>query len=402
VARTKSTLVDSIDDAVNHITRLFLQQCTYGAQTKALPSEFAACGQFIGEDAATIPQHGFHGISAALRVLGPCTSDECRALVQRLVSYCEACFGIHPTLTLERNDLVDDTENVIKLGELLYALAFVPAAQVENRLVRHVAKRLREAAIDNKGWGYFIGESIPQLLPTAYALRGLAKHGYDVNFAREFILNALRTGGQSEHSSASDVTTAIASIFCITFSSESSAEQTAELREHFASAWRALESLMGEDVEQNVEYWHGSETHYVRIPWQMYLLSLASQLSFWRFASFRSQTRLRALVESVRSDSFGYPYSGTHLSSRTNSIAYDILTIIRGNLRRFFALRVGYLIDRTRVIAGSRPVRVLASLIAAVIILYSIGQWWTKAEAADLAPKFVASILVWMLAVGRR
>ena len=81
MARTKSTLVDSIDDAVNHITKLFLQQCTYGAQTKALPSEFAACGQFIGEDAATIPQHGFHGISAALRVLGPCTSDECRALV---------------------------------------------------------------------------------------------------------------------------------------------------------------------------------------------------------------------------------------------------------------------------------------------------------------------------------
>jgi len=313
----------------------------------------------------------------------------------------EACFGIHPTEKLEPNDLLDDTQNVIKIGELLYALAFVPAAQGENRLARHIAQRLMETAIDNKGWGYFIDDSVPELLPTAYALRGLARHGYDVGFAREFILSALRARHQSPQPTASDVTTAIASIFCITFSSEGSSD-TAVLREYFVSSWRELESVMGEDVEQNVEYWHGSETHYVRIPWQMYLLALASQLSFWRFASFRGQTRLRALIDSIRTDSFRYPYSGTHLSSRTNSIAYDILTIIRSDLRRFFALRVGYVFDRTRVIAGSRSVRLLASAVAAVIIVYSLREWWMKAHAADLAPKFVASFLVWMLALGRR
>src|SRR5438128_570593 len=100
---------------------MFLHQCAYGAQTKRLRNEYAACGQFIGGNAEAIEQHGLHGISAALRVLGPCPSDECRSIVRRLVSYCEAAFKVDDNLHLASDmDLRgDDKQNVIKIGELL-------------------------------------------------------------------------------------------------------------------------------------------------------------------------------------------------------------------------------------------------------------------------------------------
>src|SRR5215472_5153882 len=127
MASNEPNLVDRINDAQQRITSVFLRQCTSGAQTKRLPPEFAACGQFIGGDAEAIPQYGLHGISAALRVLGPCQSDECRSIVLRLVSYCEASFGVNSGSQLSADlDLRDpDKQNVIKLGELLHGLSVV-------------------------------------------------------------------------------------------------------------------------------------------------------------------------------------------------------------------------------------------------------------------------------------
>src|SRR5947207_12810239 len=110
-----------MEAALERITGVFVQQCMYGAQTKSLPTEFASCGQFIGDEAAKIEQYGLHGTAAALRVVGPSQSDTDRALVAKLVAYCEACFQIHPSLSLSANQRIpdQDLENVIKLGELL-------------------------------------------------------------------------------------------------------------------------------------------------------------------------------------------------------------------------------------------------------------------------------------------
>src|SRR5690242_1783092 len=76
VNEKKSNLIERINVAQQRVTTMFVRQCGYGEQTKRLPNGLAACGQFVGAEA--IPQRGLHGISAALRVLGPCPSEECR------------------------------------------------------------------------------------------------------------------------------------------------------------------------------------------------------------------------------------------------------------------------------------------------------------------------------------
>ena len=124
-------IVGDIDRSVQGIVELFTQQCEHGAQTESFPPEMATCGQFIGDEARNIAQYGLHGIAAALRVLGTQSSEECRLLVTRLVTYCEVLFQIHPSLTLAPEQRVGDTDNVIKLGELLYGLSFVSAVHAE-------------------------------------------------------------------------------------------------------------------------------------------------------------------------------------------------------------------------------------------------------------------------------
>lgn len=103
MTQAEPNLTDRIEEAQKKITELFLRQCVQGAQTRKLPDEFAACGQFIAGNAEEIIQLGLHGISAALRVLGPCHSAECGAIVGRLVAYCEASFRVHPTLQIDQN-----------------------------------------------------------------------------------------------------------------------------------------------------------------------------------------------------------------------------------------------------------------------------------------------------------
>jgi hypothetical protein len=404
MSNKQPNLIEQIASAQRRTTELFLRQCTYGEQTKILSAEFAACGQFIGEDAENIGQHGLHGISAAVRVLGPCQSQECRTVVHKIVTYCEASFGVHPTLPkLPHLDERHDTQNVIKLGELLYALSFVTTAQAErDRLVNHVSKLLQGSLIGGQGWGYFLGDTEPQLLPTAYSARGLAENGYDIVAPRRFLQESLAQRESSTQNDAADLTTTVACAYCMTFYRGSNPRDSA-LRGTFISAWKSLEPLLAEDIEQNLEYWRGTETHYVRVPWQLYLLALASEYSPWRFATFRSQRRLKAVIRAIQSNSFKYPYSGSRLSSRTNSVAFDALSEIRTRIRHLIFLDIAFAIDYVRVSAGSRFVRYVVVVLALVLIFYSAHQWWRNARTiSDLAPHFISGLIMLMLAWARR
>lgn len=398
-----STLAQQIELALQKVTDAFLQQCKHGAQTTSLSQDFAACGQFIGEDAKEIEQHGLHGISAALRVLGPCQSEDCRLIVRRIVSYCEANFGVHPTLPkVSHLDQRSDTSNVIKLGELLYGLSFVATAQAQrDTLVNCVAAKLKGSLIDGNAWGYFLGDTDPELLPTAFAARGLAAHGFDIAAPGKFLLDGLTKKGISSGVEAVDLTTAVACTFCMIFSRDRNL-QNAPLRSKFNSAWRSLEPLLAEDIEQNVEYWHEKDTHYVRIPWQLYLLALASEYSLWRFGGFRAQRRLRAVMTALQSGSFKYPYSGKYVSSRTHAVAYDALATIRSRTRGTGMLRLINSIDRIRVFAGSRIMRAVLTGLVLVIILCSVVQWFHTGKLADVAPELLASFLALVLGWARK
>ena len=401
----KLSLIDRIADAQQRITDLLLHQCEYGAQTKLLPPEFAACGQFVGGDAEAIQQYGLHGISAALRVLGACQSDECRRIVKRLVSFCEASFGVnHAYVVRPKFTGMGDSQNVIKLGELLYGLSFVTTAQADRGpLVQHIADRLKTCIVDDRGWGYFLDETEVELLPTAYAVRGLAQNGFnsDIRGVRKSLLESLAARAHSSDTSAVDVTTAVACTYCLTFCLGADSEDSV-LEDTFLSTWRSLEPLLSEDIEQNVEYWRGKVTHYLRIPFQLYLLALASKYSQRRLAGFRAQRRLNSIIDALRSTSFKYPYSGAYLSSRTNGIAYDALAAIRERARNVVYLHLAYGADYVRGLAGSRPVRVIAAILAGLVICYSIRQWALTGKLADLAPELLAGFVTLILAWARR
>jgi hypothetical protein len=405
VATTEPNLTDRIDEAQLKITQQFLQQCTHGAQTRRLPNEFAACGQFIAGEAEEIEQFGLHGISAALRVLAPCHSTECGAIVGRLVTYCEAIFGVNPSHQIDTNcDLKsEDKQNVIKLGELLYGLSFVTAAQADRGpLIRHIADQLLSSMRNDKGWGYFLAGSVPELLPTAYAVRGLAQNGFDTRGPQRFLLDGLDMRKQFAHPSHADLTTAVACTYCLTFCGTVSDEEKTILRNAFLSEWRAFEPLLGEDFEQNLEYWHGKQTEYVRIPFQLYLLALAAEYSFWRFASYYAQRSLQAVVDALRTGSFKYSYSGECLSSRTNSIAFDVILVIRSRIRHRLWLNLANSWDRVRVFFGSKTFRVSAALVAFSFVGWAVWEWSKTGKVADLAPELLAGILMFFLTLGRR
>jgi hypothetical protein len=401
VDEKRPNLIERMNEAQQHVTAMFVHQCAFGEQTKRLPATMAACGQFVGAEA--IPQRGLHGISAALRVLGPCSSKECKEIVAKIVSYCEALFGVNTGVQLDESLAVAevDKNNVIKLGELLYGLSFVTTAQAEqDRLIRHIAKLLNDSFIGGKGWGYFLNDAQVELLPTAYALRGLAENGFDVTAARKFLLESLAAPSQSATSPA-DLTTAVACTYCLTFYRNSSVEQDPLLRKAFLDVWSSLEPILEEDIEQNLEYW-GDGTYYVRIPWQLYLLALASEYSRWRFAGFRAQQCLNRVVDALRRDSFKYAYSGTYLSSRTNSVAFEVLVAIRERVRYLLWIRIANVIDSARVFAGSRLVRRIAATLALGIILYSSWQWMQSVKLSELAPHFISGVIILLLAWGRR
>ena len=295
-----------------------------------------------------------------------------------------------------------DTDNVIKLGELLYGLSFVSAVHVEgNRLARHIADQLQRSLIEGRAWGHFIGDAEVQLLPTAYALRGLARHNYNVTAPRKYILDHLAKKHHTLDASPADLTTAIACAYCLTFSNDASSHEETVSR-IFQSAWRALEPLLDEDVEQNLEYWREKETHYVRVPWQLYLLALASEHRFWRFTSFRAQRRLRAILLALQQTRFRYPYSGRYMSSRTHAIAFDVLDAIRQRTRKLTMLPIAYGLDRIRTVVGARWVRWAAVALAIGLMAYSTLQWQKTGNLAELAPDFIASVVVLLLAWARR
>ena len=399
---TNRQLRKTIRSALRRVESLFLRQCEYGAQTRTLDQRHAACGQFIGQGAENNQQRGLHGIAAALRVLSSCRSDASQRIVRRLVRYCTACFAAPATVAAEGGLLDDRTlDNVIKLGELLHALSFVTGAEAE-QLAHLVIGRLQESKIQDRGWGHFLDSEEPELLSSAYAIRGLAAQNENVTGPTEWIVKSLKERRTTKFESHADVTTAVACAYCLTFAKAFSGDDTV-LATTFAKAWTVMERTFTEDLEQNLEYSHIGENHYVRVPMQLYLLALACDYGQREFASLQAQRRLTSILTDLENSSFKYPYSGALLSSRTNAIAYDVLDIVETKLRSLWLVPVAAWVDWLRVHIGSRLFRGSAVAVATLLVLWSVVQWANgHPSVGDFAPGLVNAALVAILAWGRR
>jgi hypothetical protein len=400
-----------IEEARRHIADRFLNQCIYGEQTRTLPLDVKACGQFL--HAKGSPHRGIYGTAAAIRVLAEDERPEVRRLLPELIKYAQNRRSIEESLLPVKDkrrsrlneQILRDDGNVIKVSELLFALASVQGAiHSTQNLAKELADRLMTSKIDPRGWGYFLDQrdGDPQLLPTAHAVRALAKHGYDVSREAQFLENALTPPALGAQPARADISVRVFCLFVLCFLSKTqTSAREEELRQKFRPIWRALESLLNDDIEQNIEYARKGVHFYVRVPWQLYLLALACRLAPLRsFASHAAQSRLESIVKAVAgAEGFLYPHSGEWVSSRTNAILYDVLEIIGDQQPRSSALLLPALaVDRARKALNSTIVIVMCYATAAILMGLSIYQFKKQAGGLkELAPNFLSWIVLLLL-----
>jgi hypothetical protein len=194
-------------------------------------------------------------------------------------------------------------------------------------------------------------------------------------------------------------------VFCLYVMTVLTAGQTESeerqfLRDTFDRIWHRLEPLLSDDLEQNIEYWDGGETRYVRIPWQPYLLALASYYRVHRrFSSQVAQTKLAHILDMVKNDSYLYPYSGKFLSSRTYAILYEALGMIHRNIEHRQMLSLFLLWDCAVRLMRTKTARYLVFALGTIILVYVSYRWYPIRREEDYSAIFVNIISAWLFYV---
>jgi hypothetical protein len=314
--------------ASDHIESLFLETCLNGAQSADLPSGVFACGHYL--DTPGRNQRGLHGMAAAVRVLAQSSVPRAPEAVRGLVAYLE------DRETLERNRPVSPVEDTsteawlardnlktIKNAEILYALSFVRRGVANvDRLVSTYVDRL---ATDNPhGWPVFLDEppGSADLLPTAYAIRALASHGYSTARQQDYLRNAVVQ--DDSHTAPPYVrvltTLAVAELGLL---------PAPDIADILADLWTQLEPELALDVEAKIDFLRDRRHEYVYVPWQLYLLAAHASVNAWTSDSVaRARTKLARVVSEVSRGGYVYPASGGRLSTRTHGILYDVIQTV--------------------------------------------------------------------------
>ena len=366
-------------------------------------AQAAALGQHLH---AASPQRGLHGTAAAIEVLAQTSGTEAQDLTRRLVHYVDEIRAIEQAFAappISQRDVEASQRNVIKMSEVLYGLAAVPTSMApREQLARSIADTLVKHRAADGGWPYFMADEAKpsDVLPTAYATRALASHGYDVSLSVNFLLDSLVKASSDQ----TDIFVEVLIIYVLCYLPEMY-RRDKELKKSFEETWLRLSALLNQDVEANIEYLT-SRINYVRIPWQLYLLGAAVHLSpYRRFASASAQRRLRFILEGVHvKGGLLYPHSGRDLSSRTNAILFDVLNKIDGELAiRRLPLKPFVWIEAFKSAIASRPFLYTVRIVVFCLIVYVIVRWFLSGSRgiADLAPELLSSALL-ILLTGRR
>lgn len=380
------------------IEEMTSRQVDEGRQSRELPAGFKSCGQFLGEP--NRPQRGLHGVAAAIETLKYSRQPERDSMLAQLVEY----LANRPTLDPDKSP--HDASNTIKCSELLHALVGLPASVAPVTTadqLKRLTDRLRRCA-NATGWSYYLvdGES-PQLLSTLFALRALdaANEQVDERLLRHLIHKV--TNKPSAIDEPADFSVRIFGLHVLAGlqAIELSKHVKKSLRRSVIDTWHSVEGLLEYDIEANIEYSDpAGNHHYVRVPWQLYLIGAAARLSPLRvFATTRMQRRLKSVVDAVHLRGFHYPHSGREVSTRTAAIIYEILGLAGDRYKGLGALRFGATaLDGIRRALTARGARMVYLLAAVLVSGVSVWNWYQNDGAvADLAPDLVTAILLALL-----
>lgn len=357
-----------------------------GKQTKIFNnSSVAACGQFlVGEK---FEQRGLHGTASAIAVLSK-RQGENSELVSRLIAYIQSRRVFETALPeevrIDEPRMARDDRNVIKLSELILAQWDVHLKIYPKELLDKLVESLESGFIDNKGWDYFTDDGDAKLLPTAFAYAALASVGASekVQKAEKILLNALKEkyDKKSAHAPARhDVMTDVVCMYVLCFSPRRDEfdDTLPVLKQSLQSIWKLLAPLLREDVEQTVEYLHRSDSFYVRIPWQLYLIALVAKLRpYILFHRPIVYDYLNRTLVSFEKGDFFYAHSSPHPSARTYAIAYECLSHVQQALQDMIFIPPLMLARRIRLVIGGFVTHWLArtvfGLTSAIFVVYCI------------------------------
>jgi hypothetical protein len=398
----------NIDSAKNKIVELIADQARYGDQSKVLQKVkggLFCLGQFLND--RTKKQRGTHGSANGLRVLATSTTNN--DLVNGIIRYLEVRPEIEKQIQaqdekIDEGKLSRDSNNTIKLSETFYGLSFVKIASAEkDSYSTTLARKLMAGKVQengNMGWDYFLNTNRKiELLPTAFAVLALKTNGYDVETEKRSLKKKIDSNSLTAPSELAEV---VFSVYVLMRISENK-EELKSLKPILRKIWNSPYCTMDSDFEQDLQYGYTTNHDYVRIPWQMYLIAIASQLSKFRFYTRNLQSRLTSLVTGAQTSGFTYPHSGQNLSTRTNAILFDVLDSISSSLRHRWLYHTMVWFDGIRSLLGSRRARIIGAVLGIVLLGIILVDWLTGKHNhfSELAPHIVAPILLTIISIGK-
>jgi len=402
--------ISEIENIKNEIVLIVADQVMKGEQSLSLnDNNMAACGQFILKH--NMPQRGLHGTSAALRVLAAANSSDSRGYVPKMIMYLNQREEIEKD-KLPQEEIEKESNNVIKISEILYSLRYVGVGQAQKEdLATKCYSLLSQNLQHNESWPYFINshDKTPNLLPTIFAAQAIFANGYQ-NYRKvhNYILNNISKDAE-KLDNPSTFAICVFGLYVLTFLYGSrTSDDEKKYKVVFKKLWNSKLNILDSDIEQNIEYWYNSSNSYVRIPWQLYLIPLASKYSDAAFADGNLQKRIISIKNQVENrNGFKYEYSGVNISTRTNAIVYEILTQLSTNLinRNFYILFS--IINSVRIFFASNLFKVIIWFAVLIIFFYLSYKYYHSNLNKDkiieeLLPHIIYGAILGMLALGKK
>lgn len=363
--------------AMANIEGQFRDLLDNGAQATGLPEGTYAAGQYLNP--YSINQRGMYGTSAALLVLArsPLSADRTR-FIEGIVRYIDARPAIERSMVTSDAELsaldarlAVEWDTAFKCADLLYALSAAQAPVTgREQLVAKVLARIENGRRPSGGWSADLDPAHERdPLATASIVRALNAAGIPNDDATTELV---RAWAHDEDRVPIEIR-----VFCLLTLLEvaGGAPELAALGKKFVER---LAPRLREPTETNHEFTLGNHYHWVRVPWQLYLLACAALTSPLSLVFNRHVRRvlLGAVAALNAPAGYIYPASGHMRSTRTYGILMDTLWRVDQTLSA-----AGYIAPISAVanlaarIAHSRALAGLILLAALVTAGVSVWSW---------------------------
>lgn len=384
--------------AMERIEEQFRDLLEHGAQAQGIPAGIYAAGQHLNP--YSLNQRGLYGTAASLLVLGRSRPSSRRLeFIEGLIKYVNDRPEVEQSLVRTKEDeawltarLLKEGRTAFKVAELLYALSAAPPAVAgRETLFKSLLGRIKEGHRSGGGWAADLDPSgNHDSLATASVVRSLHAAGIAVD---EVDLKVIQKDAADSQSVSPYVR-----VFCllVLFELQGVQDETSKI---WNDLLEALRPELHDRTEANYEFRLGNRQEYVRIPWQLYLISGAAlcRPGSLIFESDIRRTLLDAIQAVGTSTGYVYPAFGHMKSTRTYSILMDTLWRVQTQLAASrYITRVSTVANWAIRIVYSRTMMTFALLGALALVCLAIYSWATKNGGiwSAVGPEILAAALL--------